>query len=178
MRKFINKPSALYSQAVGALSTLIEAEGVDAALRAYAQATWEEHQEQYAKNHGLRPSKGRICLARLLGKRCDFHSDHSGVPCRPPGADHDSLWLKDGKPYTYTSQPYSLTLEEMRALVALCDRHGLEVSVTTWPSWHFPGGVLTMEIRRKEEKEKPSALVEVKKTGKSEAPGKEDGGVW
>lgn len=151
MRRFMHKPTDLYSRAVKALSLLCMAEGADAALRAYAEATWEEHQKQYAKKYGLKLSNGRICLARLLGKKCDYHSDHSGIPCRPPGADHDSLWLKDGKPYVYVSQPYGLSAREMRELVSMCDRHGLEAYASAWPSWHFPGAVLTVEIKRKAE---------------------------
>ncbi len=153
MRKFVKKPSKLYSQAVEALLALVEAEGADAALRVYAQATWEEYYRQYAEKHGLKLSAGHPCLSRLLGKRCSQKSDYSGVPCYPPGADHDSLWLKDGKPYAYITQPYCLTLNAMRDLVAMCDQYGLDVNIRTWPSWHFPGGVLTMEIKRKTESE-------------------------
>jgi hypothetical protein len=150
MGRFNSKPSLTYRNAFDALTALVEAEGTDAALRAYAEVTWEAYQKQYAEKFGLKLSSGRTCLARLLGKRCNPDSDRCGIPCHPPGVDHASLWLKDGKPYSYVYQPYGLSMQALRELVAMCERYGLECSIDTWPSWHFPGAVLTVEIKRKE----------------------------
>ena len=59
-------------------------------------------------------------------------------------------WLKRGKPDTYLMQPYQLTWEDMKNLVALCEKNGLRADVTPWPSFHFPGGVISVHIRRAE----------------------------
>lgn len=146
----MSKPSQRYADAVTALAALVQAEGPDAATRAYAQATWETRREQWAAKHGgLKQSAGHVCLSRLLGKRrCNEAGPDTLRPCRPPGADHCSLWLKDGVPEVLVSQPYGLGLQTMRELVALCDRCDFDASVDTWPAWHFPGGVLMVEIRR------------------------------
>lgn len=149
MGRFMDKPTGRYIKATQALAELVEAEGTDAAVRAYAEATWERKREGWAAKHGLQQTRGRVCLARLLGKRCGgFGRDVKGIPCQPPGADHCSLWLKEGHPEVFVSQPYGLSLKTMRELVALCDCTGLDVLVDTWPAWHFPGRVLMVEIRR------------------------------
>jgi hypothetical protein len=68
--------------------------------------------------------------------------------CAPPAGDHDTLWLKDGKPALYLMQPYGLAWDDMKKLVTFCERHGLRAQVDTWPSFHFPGWVLSIEIEK------------------------------
>ncbi|OPX83386.1 MAG: hypothetical protein A4E53_04661 [Pelotomaculum sp. PtaB.Bin104] len=148
MRSFTNNPSPAYKKAVAVLKKLAEDEGTDSAHRAYAEAVWEQCKKQYISKHGLKPSGGHPCVSRLIGRRCSALPGGGSSPCHIPGWDHVSLWLKDGKPEVYVSQPYSLSLNEMRNLVRFCDEYGLTVSVSTWPAWHFPGGVLTMEVRK------------------------------
>jgi hypothetical protein len=84
--------------------------------------------------------------------------ERAGVPpCWPPGADHSSLWNRDGKPVVFVTQPYSLGVDTMRELVAFCDRWGLDACVSAWPSWHYPAAVVTVEITRKGESLHPRA---------------------
>lgn len=40
----------------------------------------------------------------------------------------------------------------MRELVELCDKYGLWTCVSTYPSWHFPGAVLTIEVTKNKER--------------------------
>lgn len=144
MRTFMSNPSNAYKKLVTSIQQLMKEEGLDSVIRAYAEATCERHQEQYIKKYGLKASNSHACIGRLINKRCST----DGVPCRLPGGDHVSLWLKDGKPEVYISQPYHLSLDNMRAIVEFCDRYRLTVDISTWPSWHFPGAVLTVEVKR------------------------------
>ncbi len=144
MSRFKVKPSAVYLKTVAEIRKLAQAEGIENAHRAYAEATSEQYRRQYLKEQGLKPTAEHACINRLAGRRCIAGK----TPCHIPGADHVSMWLKDGKPEVYISQPYHLSLKNMRALVELCDKHGLDANVSTRPSWHFPGAVLTIEIRK------------------------------
>jgi len=148
VRSFMDKPSPAYKNAVAVLKKLAEDESLDSAHRAYAEAVWEQCKKQYISKHGLKPSGGHPCVSRLIGRRCSALPGGGSSPCRIPGWDHMSLWLKDGKPEVYVSQPYNLSLNEMRELVRFCDEYGLTTSVGMWPAWHFPGGVLMVEVKK------------------------------
>ncbi len=147
MRKFIDDKERTdqFVQAVKALHRVIEAQGSDAAARAYAEATAESYHEVFAKSRGLKESDGRLCIQKLLGRQCNFQD------CSPPGGDHDTLWLKDGRPALYLMQPYGLGWNKMRELIAFCLRHGLRADVDVWPSFHFPGHVLSVCLVKSEE---------------------------
>ena len=97
---------------------------------------------------GYRRSNGQICAARLLGGRCTEYGRADGPkehPHAPPGDDHPSLWLKDGKPHIYVSQPYGLEWDKLRALVMWCGRWGLRAAVHA-ESWHYPGRTVAVMI--------------------------------
>jgi hypothetical protein len=85
-------------------------------------------------------------MDRLLGKRT------TGMQL--PDADHRSLWVHEGKPAVYVSQPYALTMTKLRRLVRFCDEHGLTALVDSWPAWHFPGRVLHVAVMTAEMGEK------------------------
>lgn len=142
-RTFNRRASATYRLAVAALEALAEAEGPDAVTRAFAEAVWERRREGWAARHGLKPSGGHPCAARLLGgrQRCRWGC------CPPPGADHVSLWHRNGRPAALVSQPYMLPWRDLAAVVDYCRRWGLEASVTAGASWHFPGETLLLEFR-------------------------------
>ena len=46
------------------------------------------------------------------------------------------------------SQSYGLTHEDLRETLKFCERFGLEVDISSWPSWHFPSAVLTLTFAR------------------------------
>jgi hypothetical protein len=140
----------LFREAVRALERLVEEEGLDTAERAFATAAWEKRREAFAKRLRVKPTAGHVCLNRLVKGHCKG----TGLmfpKCfwLPVANDHVSLWLRDGEPHVYVSQPYGLTLNDMRALVEFCDAHGLDAAVTAG-SWHFPGETLLIEITRRE----------------------------
>ncbi|MBI4377240.1 MAG: hypothetical protein HY549_12420 [Elusimicrobia bacterium] len=132
-----------YAQALRALRELLEAQGEDVVGCAYAEAVAQSRYDRFAVK-GLKQSDGRLCVQRLWGKQCDLKD------CVPPSGDHDSLWLRDGKPAVYLTQPYGLTWETMRRLMAFCERHGLKADIDTWPSFHFPGQVLSVQLSKKD----------------------------
>lgn len=144
MRRCIdeNGRTELYFKAVGALRALMEAQDEDAASRAYAEAVAEAYEASFARSRGLKPSQGHACVYRLIGRRCQ------GTHLAPPGGDHDTLWLKDGRPEIYLMQPYGLGWRKMRELIAFCLQHGLKADVDVWPSFHFPGHVLSVCLTR------------------------------
>lgn len=151
MSRFNKKPSPLYREAVLALSRLIEAEGIDQTERASAEALSEPLLEQWKKTIGATRSQGQPCLNRLLGGRHQEHwnSDRVCHPCRIPISDHTTSWIKNGKPVCILSQPYSLSTENMREIVATCEEWDLSVTVRTGPGFHFPGRILSVLWKHK-----------------------------
>ncbi|GFN22168.1 hypothetical protein [Thermanaeromonas sp. C210] len=126
MRYFVNRPSSPFHEAVQALERLAGEEGLEMAERAFATAVWEKRREAFAKRLGVKPTAGHVCLNRLVKGHCKG----TGLmfpKCfwLPVVNVHVSLWLRDGKPHVYVSQPYALTLKDMRALVQFCDRTAL-----------------------------------------------------
>jgi len=100
-------------------------------------------------DQGLKPTTGYVCIRRLADKQCRIGSFY-GRPCecRHPLFDHTSLYIKGGKPHTLVTQPYGLDNRDLAALLAMCEKYGLEISITGY-SWHFPGKTLCVEITRK-----------------------------
>ena len=154
-RRFMSNPSPAYRAAVSVLHQLADAEGVDAANRAYAEVAAERIEDLYASKHGLRLSQGHPCFGRVV--RPGYKGCHSSemcsdnpryIPCSVPGRDHVSLWLKNGRPYSYVFQPYSLDKATLRQLVQQCDDYNMELSINGNSSWHFPGDTIFVEITR------------------------------
>lgn len=145
-----------YREAVRALQAVVAVAGpgVPTATQAFAEAVWEQHKTEYAASRGLTESKtNHACIRRLLGRQCrsggvEREARGDLPPCWPPGADHSSLWNRDGKPVVFVMQPYPMSYATVRELVDFCERWGLQFSVSPWPSWHYPGAVVTLEITR------------------------------
>lgn len=146
MSRFNRKPSTLYVKAADMLRKLAEAEGLDAATRCYAEAMADLRLQQFASKY--KPSAGHACLGRLLGKRCyQYRGGRTDVPCRLPGSDHYNLWLREGKPFLYTSEPYGLLMEDVEEMLAVCKAHGLTFDISAG-SFYFPGATLLVKVRR------------------------------
>lgn len=148
--KFVFEPSEQWLEAVKILKALQETEGGDSALTAYAEATHKDNKEAYLDRYGLKSTSGARCIRRLNGERCKRGYQFSRCECTPPADDHPEMFIKDGEAHVYVSQPYSLGLEQMRDIVAFCDRHNLEVWIQAGPAWHFPGGVLHVEYKKRD----------------------------
>jgi len=142
-----------YDKAVDALELLGDA---DKAHRAYAEAYTDKLRKMWADYHGLKQSFANPCIFSIMGKRCPSrHMDPD--ECRPPMSDHISNWNKNGKPEVFVTQPYPQPVSEIEKLIAFCKTRKLQLKIGTWPSWHFPGSCLMIEIRRLTEANKNSA---------------------
>lgn len=59
--------------------------------------------------------------------------------------------MRDGETYCIISQPYGLTTDGLRCIAGYCYVNNLDVEVSAYPSWHFPGSVITVVFKRKDE---------------------------
>lgn len=126
-----------YEAAVRALSKL----DYDARVRAFAEAHSDAEKEVYARSLGSAvPQKGGSWWGDLFGLKSG-----SGREVRLPGDDHYKTWLKDGKAVTFTSQPYELSLDELKGIVSACEKHGLNVTISGKGNWYFPGRTFVVE---------------------------------
>jgi hypothetical protein len=108
-----------------------------------------QRENEWSKREGLKRSKAApFCVCRLLGKRCSSFGMGT-CPNAVPEADHPSLWLRDGKPVAFVSQPYQIG--DVEKLGSFCRDRDLRCTITTWPAWHYPGNALFVEIRRAQE---------------------------
>lgn len=113
--------------------------------RAYAEAIADSARDRWAEARKVKRSGRHACFKTLLGKRCNG----AGCP-RLAVNDHDTLWNgPDGKPKILLLQPYGLSVEHIAELHQYCEENGLEAAVCTFPSFHFPGAVLSIEVQRK-----------------------------
>lgn len=138
----------LDATAFDAMSALIEKRGLGAAENVYAQAAYRELEERWAKSRNLKRSTGKICVQRLLGKRCMEYYPHGDCRCHIPRADHMSLWMRDGVPIAYVSQPYGLTTRSLTETLTFCEKYGLDVQIDASPAWHYPHVVLMVVITK------------------------------
>lgn len=135
-----------YIDTVESLNVLLKVDtpervGFDLVQRAYSEVASEEYENTYKEMYGVRRSKGHTCIQRLIGKRtCD------GSNCRPPGSDHAKLWIRDGKPFSFTFEPYHLRKNVLKELIIFCEDHGLDFEISN-SSMHFPAGTTFVDIR-------------------------------
>jgi hypothetical protein len=143
--RFRSHPSSTFRQAVSALRSLLQEEGVDGARRAYAETTEQAIRDEYLGSHGLLGSHSHhVCVHRLKGQRCPNDLPHLNLP----GADHLSEWKKERQTVLIVSQPYRLRYETLREIVAFCQANGLRADVETEAAWHFPGATVMVAYRR------------------------------
>jgi hypothetical protein len=150
MSRFMSARSELYEKAVRALADLVRREGFDDAGRAWAEVASPLVRRRFCDHWRVRPAPNVTnCAGRLAGRRHKppfYVCDH----CSPPGTDHPWLFLRDGKPALFVSQPYTLSWDEMQRLVDWCRERGLRVDLSADESWHFPGRTLAVRIARSE----------------------------
>lgn len=142
--------SADYRAAVKALRKVISEESFDQAQRAVAEAFHRPVKEGFIEAYGFKESSGRPCLSRLLGGRCAYPFHTRDKPCAPPSRDHESIWLKDGKPVVLVNQPYGLGTRDIVSMANLCETHGLDVSIRSSVGWHFYGRTVAVLFTAKE----------------------------
>ena len=108
---------------------------------------------QWSHSRGVTEADGKAWFGRLLGKEYVEADRLDGLPKKLPGDDHVSLWLKDGTPHIYVSQPYHFDFDTVRQMTATALIYGLKFSVKRWPAWWNPERILFVEWRRQESEE-------------------------
>ncbi len=91
----------------------------------------------------LRRTSGVRHPLRLLGRRPGWNAQ------LPSFSDHTSLWLKDGKPHVWVTQPYDLNNEDIRELAGMAREYEITISGA---SWHFPGWTVMVALEKKKQK--------------------------
>ena len=103
--RVVDRPTPACRAVVRALEALPEADP------ASAEAAHLKALEAWQRREGLTRSTGHACLGRLIGRQCAqslTKRTRQAVPCGLPGADHPTLWLRDGSPRcTWPSRPSS-----------------------------------------------------------------------
>jgi len=95
----------------------------------------------YMQYYGLKQSKAAPHHGILKGKKPPCYDDMN-----PPGRDHSSVFNKDGKPYSFVTQPYRLSYETLKKAIAFCEKHGYELKIFP-ASWYFYGRTIMMEYK-------------------------------
>ncbi len=106
---------------------------------AAAKSTWA------AREGAKQDPSGHACLRRLTDEA--GAERHAGPCVHLPGADHSSMWLKEGKAHIYVTQPYDLTQERLDEMFRVCRRLGLRLRVDSAVAWHNPMAVLIEVLR-------------------------------
>jgi len=96
--------------------------------------------DQYAEQNGFTRADGPQVVQRLWDPDC------SDMDNCIPGCDHSSLWLKDGKPHTFVTQPYGVDNKTLQEWCRLCDEKGLKLHTDARGSWHNEGRTVLVEI--------------------------------
>jgi len=142
--RFNSNPSADYRAAVDALRKLPEGHRD----RAYADACHDDLFKGFKNSRKVtqRTTGGHVCVNRLKGSRRRCY----GVDCPEiPDGDHLSEWKRSGTTVAILSQPYGLGFDGLRETLAFCDEHGLQVTINTYPSFHFPSTVISLIFTQK-----------------------------
>ena len=100
---------------------------------AYLLGIWEK---RYTR------SQGASCPCRLLGKRHSYAGACEITTFDRHWIDHFDLWLKDGKPHVWTSQPYGISKADLFDIMRLCSTYGFDVYIGELDAWHNSGCTL------------------------------------
>lgn len=149
MAEFMNVRSTGYrdyTALVKYIGQTLKETDFDVVSRAYSAVASGEREREYTEGLQLKRTTGSQCIQRLKGKRCKYDGECDHIV---PGNDHPKLWLKDGQPYSYTFEPYSLSSRKVNELVEFCERNDFVFYITN-ESMHFPTGTLFVEIVTKE----------------------------
>lgn len=140
-----------YRAAVAALCKL----SPDDVRSAYGDASYQHLMDSFTETRKVKQRKGsHVCVHRLKGNRqCPGYSrayatNKMRCPEIPHG-DHMSEWMSDGKTVAILSQPYGMLHESVVETVKFCEANDLDVEFDTYPSFHNPGGVLSLIFTRK-----------------------------
>jgi hypothetical protein len=109
--------------------------------------------QEYMRIHGLKETKGRHCLRRVLGKQCvsgNGRKHYPGIvseclPHFPPYADHVHVFCTADNSILFTSQPYDWNEEKEAKTKEFCDKYKISYRVNPEWSFHNPGSTTLIE---------------------------------
>ncbi len=135
------KPSAEFLAVAAALQQLDRTDYIVGYVLA------QERDKRY-KQQGYTAESGSI--RRLVGKsRIPYTNNPDVMPNDPPHDDHGKLFLKDGKPAFYMSQPYGVTWTELQQIVRFCEKWGLQASIDALQSNWYPGRTVAVRYEKR-----------------------------
>ena len=94
------------------------------------------------------PEKGLKLSSSTDFRRLNGHREMEWPGVYRPWQDHMSLWNKEGKPHVFVSEPYSLSMEDVKALIADCEAEGLTFYINTDSKWN-PGRTVAVFVTKK-----------------------------
>jgi hypothetical protein len=117
--------------------------------RAKEDAEAQRNLLTWARRNNLRYAEHGRCLHWLAKGRCA--ADYCDL-CygRFDWLDHATGWTRDGKPYVLLGQPYSLSIEGLREIIACADQFNLNISING-RDW-YGHGTIAIELRRQDGK--------------------------
>jgi hypothetical protein len=83
--------------------------------------------DEWAAERGMTPGRGR---------RGPYDAAVRELPHSV--ADHVTRWRTHDARWACVLQPYHFDLDDMRAVVALCEKYALEADVDPLANWHHP----------------------------------------
>ena len=93
------------------------------------------------------PEKGLKLSSSTDFRRLNGHHETKYPGVYRPWQDHMSLWNKDGKPHVFVSEPYHLSMEQIKALIADCEAEELTFYINTNSKWN-PGSSLAVFVKK------------------------------
>ena len=138
--KFLSQPTPETEKAVAALQQVFDKLRAHGAQATYATALSDRFLEEWKRSQKVTQSAGKICVQKIRGKKCAL--PYSQCECKPPGADHATLWSKDGKPIFYVSQPYELDMATIEKMNEFCKKHEFAYDIYAEGAFYNPGAAL------------------------------------
>ncbi len=148
-RRYIDADDQNLNTKAKAMSGLVEDISYNSSRRIFACATEQKAIEAFKEVLGVDKPSNSNCIQRLFGKSCALNRQKL-CDCSPPGDDHGQLWLKDGKPYAYSSQPYSIGGETLNKIYQYAKDHNLDVTIRADWAFYFPSSALIVVYTNKE----------------------------
>lgn len=105
---------------------------------------WRTGKTPFGLTNGAKISSGAFTLEGLAQGRHKRLQERHAYPLGL--GDHTRYWIKDGKPYAITTEPYPSV--DLIGLQIECDRLGLEMTVGETSEWN-PGHCQWIQITRK-----------------------------